>query len=338
MKKKLLITGGAGFIGSHFVRYMLNKYPDYQVVNLDALTYAGNLDNLTDIADYPNYQFVKGDIADPETVERVMKDVDMVVNIAAATHVDRSIDSADPFIYSNVRGTQVLLDAARTHGIERFVQVSTDEVYGDIAEGHFTEASLLRPSNPYSASKAAGDMLCLAYHRTYNFPVIITRCSNNYGPNQYPEKVVPVFVKKLLAGQKVSLYGDGSNVRDWLHVSDHCRAIDMILHKGRVGEIYNISANEEHSNLEITRRLLVQLGLSEDRIEFVTDRPGHDIRYAVDAAKLKNELEWTPCIDFAIGFRETIEWYVENNRLSEGKIGYQLKVNLKPIKDVAIKK
>lgn len=305
---KLLITGGAGFIGSHFVRHMTQKYPDYQVINLDKLTYAGNLDNLSDISS-ENYTFVEGDIADSKLVDDLASNVDVMINFAAETHVDNSIADSFPFIQTNIVGTQVLIEAALKHNHQRYIQVSTDEVYGDIEEGHFTEESNLKPSSPYSASKAAGDMLVMAYHRTHGLPALISRCSNNYGTHQYPEKVIPFFIKKLMSGEKVPLYGDGSNVRDWLHVKDHCRAIDLILHEGKMGELYNIGSNNEHSNLEVTKRMLKILGLPEDRIEFVTDRPGHDIRYAVDASKIQNELGWRPEVEFDQGFEEVVGWY-----------------------------
>ncbi len=316
---KVLITGGAGFIGSHLVRYMLKTYPDYEIINLDNLTYAGRLDNLSDIEDNPNYKFVKGDIADPLTVESLMEGVDYVINAAAETHVDRSIESSSPFIHSNVIGTQVMLDVAKKNNVKRFLQISTDEVYGDIAEGFFTEESPLKPSNPYSASKAAGDMLALAYFRTYDMPVMISRCSNNYGSRQYPEKIIPFFIKRLMNGENATVYGDGSNVRDWLHVEDHCRAIDLVLHKGKPGEIYNIGDHNEKTNLETTKLLLEIIGLPEDRIEFIKDRPGHDIRYAIDSEKIRSELGWEPQIKFEEGFRDTVEWYKEYfmNELSE---------------------
>jgi dTDP-glucose 4,6-dehydratase len=309
---RLLVTGGAGFIGSHFIRHILGQHPDYQVTNLDKLTYAGNLENCKDYNDKLNYKFVQGDIADEALVEDLAKDVDVIVNFAAETHVDNSIADPTEFLKANVIGTQTLLDAARKHKHERYIQVSTDEVYGDIKEGFFTENSPLKPSSPYSASKAAGDMLCQAYYRTYDTPTLISRCSNNYGEYQYPEKLIPLFIKKLLAGEKVPLYGDGSNVRDWLHVTDHCRAIDLILHQGKVGEVYNVGAHEEHSNLEISKKLLKALGLTEDRIEFVTDRPGHDIRYAIDSSKLQKELGWTPMIQFDEGFKKMVNWYQRN--------------------------
>ncbi len=309
---KLLITGGAGFIGSNFIRYILGKYPEYQIINLDKLTYAGNLDNVSDILDNPNYSFVEGDITNKKLVDELGEKVDVIINFAAETHVDRSIDDSTPFLTTNIIGTQILCESALKHKHERYIQVSTDEVYGDIEEGEFTEESQLKPSSPYSASKAAGDMLVLADMRTYGLPALISRCSNNYGRYQFPEKIMPFFIKKLLAGDKVPLYGDGSNIRDWLHVTDHCRAIDLILHKGKIGEIYNVGANNEHSNLEITKRMLKILDLPEDRIEFVADRLGHDIRYAIDATKLRDDLGWKPSVDFEEGFRDTVEWYKQN--------------------------
>jgi dTDP-glucose 4,6-dehydratase len=306
---KLLVTGGAGFIGSHFIRHILASYPDYQVTNLDKLTYAGDLENCADFADNPNYEFVQGDIADKTLADELAGKTDTIVNFAAESHVDNSIEGPTVFLETNVMGTQSLLEAAKNHGHGRFIQVSTDEVYGDRLEGSFKETDKLTPSNPYSASKAGAEMLCMAYKRTYGVPILISRCSNNYGSHQYEEKFIPYFIKKLLAGEKVPLYGDGSHVRDWLHVTDHCRAIDLILHKGKTGEIYNISANEEHSNKEITLKLLQLMGLGEDRIEYVKDRPGHDLRYSLDATKIGRELGWTPSIAFEEGFREMVEWY-----------------------------
>ena len=306
---RLLITGGAGFIGSNFIRYILGKYPDYEVINLDNLTYAGNLDNLSDISGSDKYSFVQGDIADRKLVDELAGKADTLINFAAETHVDNSITDPTPFLTTNVIGTQVLIEVALKHKHSRYIQISTDEVYGDIEKGLFTENSSLKPSSPYSASKVAGDMLCLASHRTYGLPVVISRCSNNYGPYQYPEKIVPFFIQKLLKGEKVPVYGDGSNIRDWLHVTDHCRAVDLILHDGKIGEIYNVGANNEHSNLEITKKMLKILNLPEDRIEFVKDRPGHDIRYAIDATKIQKELGWKSEVDFEAGFRETVEWY-----------------------------
>ena len=306
---KILVTGGAGFIGSNFIRYILGSYKDHKITNLDKLTYAGNLKNCADFEKNPRYEFVKGDIADKKIVEKLAKNADIIMNFAAETHVDRSIEDSTAFLRSNVIGTQVLLDAARKYGHKKYIQISTDEVYGDIREGMFTEESPLRPSSPYAASKAAADMLCLAYFRTYETPVIISRCSNNYGPYQYPEKLVPFFIKKLIDGKKAPLYGNGSNVRDWLHVRDHCRALDMILNNGEIGEIYNISANKEYTNLEITKRILKILGLPENRIEYVKDRPGHDIRYALDAGKIRRDLGWEPEVEFESGFKGTVEWY-----------------------------
>jgi len=306
---RLLVTGGAGFIGSHFIRHLLSTYPDYEVTNLDNLTYAGNPDNVSDIADNPKYSFLQGDIADKKLVDELAGKADAIINFAAETHVDNSINDPTPFLTTNVIGTQVLIEAALKHKHARYIQISTDEVYGDIEEGQFSENSPLKPSSPYSASKAAGDLLCLAAHRTYGLPVLISRCSNNYGPNQYPEKIVPFFIQKLLKGEKVPVYGDGSNIRDWLHVTDHCRAVDLVLHQGKVGEVYNVGANNEHSNIEITKKMLGILGLPEDQFAFVKDRPGHDIRYAIDAVKIRNELGWKPTVDFESGFRETVEWY-----------------------------
>jgi len=306
---KLLVTGGAGFIGSHFIRHILKNYPDYKVINLDKLTYAGNLENCEDYAENPNYRFAEGDISDSKLVDELAGETDATVNIAAETHVDNSINGPAVFLKTNVIGTQVLLEAAKKHGHKRFVQISTDEVYGDRPEGYFKETDMIKPSNPYSASKAAAEMLCLAYFRTYKTPVSISRCSNNYGSHQYPEKLIPLFIGRLMAGEKVPLYGNGLNVRDWLHVTDHCQAIDIILHNGNPGEIYNISANEEHTNLEITGKILKILGLGDDRIEFVKDRLGHDIRYAVNAEKIKSELGWEARVNFENGFNEMVEWY-----------------------------
>ncbi len=306
---KLLITGGAGFIGSHFIRHILSSYPSYQVINLDKLTYAGNLKNCEDYVQNPQYKFVNGDITDASLVDELAAKVDVIINFAAETHVDNSIKEPAAFIKTNVLGTQILLDAARRNEHERFVQISTDEVYGDIEEGLFTEQHPLKPSSPYSASKASAEMLCLAYKRTYGMPVLITRCSNNYGTHQFPEKLIPYFIKKLVAGEKVPVYGNGENVRDWLHVTDHCKAIDLVLHKGKLGEVYNIGGNQEYTNLEITNKLLEAMGYDKDKIEHVQDRPGHDLRYAIDANKIKKELGWEPKVDFEQGFKEMVEWY-----------------------------
>jgi dTDP-glucose 4,6-dehydratase len=312
MNMRVLVTGGAGFIGSNFIRYILGSYLSYRIINLDKLTYAGNPENCADFEKNPNYKFVKGDITDKKLAEELAEKTDVIINFAAETHVDRSIEDATEFIRSNVIGTQVLLDAAKKCGHERYIQISTDEVYGDIEEGMFTENSPIRPSSPYAASKAAADMLCMAYHRTYATPVIISRCSNNYGPYQYPEKLVPFFIKKLISGEKAPVYGNGLNVRDWLHVRDHCRAVDMILHHGKPGQIYNISANEEHSNLDIATRIIDMLKQGKDRIEFVKDRPGHDVRYALNADKIKKELGWEPEVEFESGFKGVVEWYKEH--------------------------
>ena len=309
---RLLVTGGAGFIGSNFIRYILNTYPDYKIINLDKLTYAGNLDNVKDLENNDRYEFVQGDIVDPSIVDSLVEKVDIIVNFAAESHVDNSNENADPFLRTNIMGVKTLMDAALKYNHKRFFQISTDEVYGDRNEGFFTEESRLKPSNPYSASKASAEMLVMAYARTHGLPTVVSRCANNYGPYQYPEKLLPFFVHKLLSGEKVPVYGNGSNLRDWLHVDDHCKAIDLILHKGKVGEIYNISANEEHSNLDITKRMIAILGLSDDKIEFVKDRPGHDIRYAIDSSKIQNELGWKPTIDFEEGFEKTVEFYRSN--------------------------
>ncbi|MEW6273878.1 MAG: dTDP-glucose 4,6-dehydratase [Bacillota bacterium] len=310
---RILITGGAGFIGSNMIRYLLSKYP-YELINLDKLTYAGNLENLAGLEHDPRYTFVRGDIADPQVVEEIFAGkIDAVINFAAESHVDRSIADASDFIRTNVEGTRVLLEAARRHGAAKFIQVSTDEVYGSLGEtGFFTEESPLNPSSPYSASKAAADLLALAYHRTYGLPVLITRCSNNYGPYQFPEKLIPLMITNALEDKPLPVYGDGQNVRDWLHVCDHCAALDLVLHRGRPGQVYNIGGNNERKNLEIVRLILAELGKPTSLIAFVADRPGHDRRYAIDAGKLRRELGWRPQYPFAQGLYETIRWYCEN--------------------------
>jgi len=311
---KILVTGGAGFIGSNFIHYILSKYHTYMVVNLDKLTYAGNLDNLKDIEGNPRHAFTRGDIADGELVTKVLgRSVDAIVNFAAESHVDRSIEDASIFLTTNVLGTQVLLEAGRKRGIKRFIQISTDEVYGSLGpEGSFVEESPLKPNSPYAASKAAADLLVRAYHKTFGFPGIITRCSNNYGPYQFPEKIIPLFITNALTHELLPLYGDGLNVRDWIHVEDHCQAIDLILHQGELGEIYNIGGGAEKTNLELTRIILSKLNRPETLIKYVKDRPGHDRRYAIDASKLKKELGWSPCYTFEQGIEKTIHWYVEN--------------------------
>lgn len=312
--KKMLVTGGLGFIGSNFIRYVLKKYDDYEVVNLDKMTYAGKKENLADVQDDSRYSFVLGDIARREDVEIAMKGVDVVVHFAAESHVDRSITGPEIFTVTNVLGTQVLLDCARRFDIERFVHVSTDEVYGSLGEtGYFTESTPLVPNSPYSASKAGSDLVVRAYCETYGFPGLITRCSNNYGPFQDPEKLIPLMISKALAGENLPVYGDGKNVRDWLYVEDHCRGIDAVLQKGCVGEVYNIGGNNEWQNIDIVKLILKELGKSESLISFVDDRLGHDRRYAIDASKMKKELGWEPAIQFDEGIKKTIDFYVNGN-------------------------
>lgn len=314
----VLVTGGAGFIGSHFVRYLLDVHPDDRVICLDKLTYAGNLASLSSVLENPNFRFVCADICDAAAVERVFEEVhpDMVVNFAAETHVDRSIDAPDLFLRTNVMGTAVLLDACRKYGISRYHQVSTDEVYGDLPLDRpnlcFTEDSPLRASSPYAASKASADLLVLAYHRTYGLPISISRSSNNYGAYQFPEKLIPLMIANAVGGRSLPVYGDGLNVRDWLWVGDHCAAIDLILRHGRVGEVYNVGGGNEVANIDLVKMICEMLGKSEDIITYVSDRKGHDRRYAVDASKLRRELGWTPKKSFAEGLSETVGWYLEN--------------------------
>lgn len=311
--KSLLVTGGAGFIGSNFVRHMLRHHPDVLVVNLDKLTYAGNLENLEDVEGNPNYRFVKGDICDRPLVEDVLKKyaIDSIVHLAAESHVDRSILGSAQFIQTNVVGTHVLLDAAKDYGVQRFVHVSTDEVYGSLGPtGKFTEETPLHPNSPYSASKAASDLLALAYQHTHGVPVIVTRCSNNYGPYQFPEKLIPLMIVHALSDKPLPVYGDGMNVRDWLHVEDHCAALDLVLQKGKIGEVYNIGGNNEWHNIDIVRLILKLLNKPEGLIAFVKDRPGHDRRYAIDASKIMRETGWAPRRTFEEGLRETVEWYL----------------------------
>ena len=309
--KKILVTGGAGFIGSNFIRHILAKYPDYRVTNLDKLTYCGNLENLKDIAKNKNYRFVKGDIVDPKVVNTLVKGADIVLNFAAETHVDRSIKDPSGFVRTNIFGTYTLLEAAKAHGTKLFIQISTDEVYGSISKGAFTETSPIAPNSPYSAAKAGGDLLARSYFITHGLPVIITRSSNNFGPYQYPEKVIPLFVTNLLEGKKIPLYADGSNVRDWLFVIDNCEAIDAVMHKGKVGEVYNIGGGNEITNMELTKALLSLLDKGEECIEFVKDRPGHDKRYALDISKVKT-LGWKPRHDFKDALELTVNWYSRN--------------------------
>lgn len=316
--KKILITGGAGFIGSNFVHYMLNKYLDYYIVNLDLLTYAGNLETLREIQDKPNYKFVKGDILDREQVYNLFEEekFDMVVNFAAESHVDRSVENPQLFIQTNIIGTQVLLDASMKYGVKRYHQISTDEVYGDLPidrkDLFFTEQSTINPSSPYSASKASADLLVNSYYRTYGLPTTISRCSNNYGPYHFPEKLIPIMILNALEDKDLPVYGNGENVRDWLYVYDHCTAIDLIIHKGNIGEVYNIGGHNERSNIEVVKTILNLLGKSEDLISYVNDRPGHDLRYAIDPSKIENELGWKAKYDFDSGIKETVKWYIEH--------------------------
>ena len=325
--KNILVTGGAGFIGSNFVHYMLSKY-DYRIVNVDALTYAGNMENLAGIEQNAGHVFLKGDICDTTFIAKVFEDydIDTVVNFAAESHVDRSITHPEIFLNTNVRGTQVLLEEAKRHwnkepdnkycrayrdGV-KYLQVSTDEVYGALgATGMFTETTCLAPNSPYSASKAGADMYVRAYHETFGLPVNITRCSNNYGPYQFPEKLIPLMINNCINGKALPVYGDGMQIRDWLHVSDHCSAIDTVLHEGKVGEVYNIGGNNEKANLEIVKLIIKTLGKSEDLIQYVQDRPGHDRRYAIDNTKISTELGWSPAYTFEQGIAETIQWYLE---------------------------
>jgi len=317
---KILVTGGLGFIGSNFIRYILKKYPvspaggpNYKVINLDKMTYAGNPENLYDIEDDTRYKFVKGDVCDKELVNDLVsrEKPDAVINFAAETHVDRSILEPDAFIKTDIFGTHTLLEAVKNYGIKKYVQISTDEVYGSIEKGLFTEQSDLKPNSPYSASKAGADLLVRAYFKTYNLPILITRSSNNYGPCQYPEKLIPLFITNLIEGKKVPLYGDGLNIRDWLYVLDNCSGIDTVLHKGEIGEVYNIGGDNEKTNKEITDIILREFNKDETWIEYIKDRPGHDRRYALDSTKLKR-LGWEPEYNFEQAIKETIDWYKNN--------------------------
>jgi dTDP-glucose 4,6-dehydratase len=311
--KTLLVTGGAGFIGSNFIHYALKEHPDWEITNLDKLTYAGNLENLTDIQNQPGYHFVKGDIADRKLVDKLLSQgFDVIVNFAAESHVDRSILDASPFIETNVKGTQVLLEGAKKHGIKRFIQVSTDEVYGSADSGRFSEESPLSPSSPYSASKTAADLLCNAYFKTHRLPAIVTRCTNNLGPYQFPEKLIPLAVTNAVEDKPIPVYGDGLNVRDWIFVSDHCRALDVVIQKGQPGEIYNIGGGNEKTNLELIHKLLDLLDKPRSLIQFVTDRPAHDRRYALDCAKITAELGWKPAYSFEKALSATVDWYLKN--------------------------
>ncbi len=311
---RIMVTGGAGFIGSNFIRYMLNKYPDYHILNFDKLTYAGNLDNLSDFENNKQYKFIKGDIVDHELVGKLANEVDVIINFAAETHVDRSIQNPFDFIDTDVRGTYALIQAARDAGHKKYLQISTDEVYGDFDNGgKAVEDSPIRPSSPYSASKAGGDVQVIAAYRTFDFPGMITRCTNNYGPYCYPEKIIPLFITNLIEDKSVPVYGDGQQIRDWLYVDDHCSAIDLVLHEGKPGEIYNVGADNEPevTNLDLTRQILSLLDKPESLIEYVQDRPGHDRRYAVDSSKLR-AMGWNPSITFDEGLAKTVEWYKNN--------------------------
>lgn len=314
----ILVTGGAGFIGSNFVYYMLEKHPDYRIVCIDSLTYAGNLSTLEKALQNENFRFVKADITDREAVDKLFSEENFtaVVNFAAESHVDRSIESPEIFLKTNILGTQVLMDMARKYGNIRYHQVSTDEVYGDLPldrpDLFFTEETPIHTSSPYSASKASADLLVMAYYRTYKLPVTISRCSNNYGPYHFPEKLIPLMIINALHGKSLPVYGDGLNVRDWLYVEDHCKAIDMILHGGRIGEVYNIGGHNEKANIDVVKTVLSILGKDESLITYVKDRPGHDMRYAIDPSKIKNELGWYPETTFENGIKKTVEWYLQN--------------------------
>lgn len=321
---RILVTGGAGFIGSNFIRYMVNKYSEYEIINLDDLTYCGNLENLKDIENKDNYSFVKGNICDKAVVDELVEKSDYVINFAAESHVDRSISDPEIFIKSNVLGTQVLLNAAKQYGVEKYIQISTDEVYGSLGKtGYFKETTPLQPNSPYSASKASGDLITRSYGETFGLPINITRCSNNYGPFQFPEKLIPLMISNALEDKKLPVYGDGKNVRDWLHVYDHCQAIDLVLHDGKLGEVYNIGGNNEKQNIEIVKLILSQLDKDESLIEFVTDRLGHDRRYAIDSNKIQNDLGWSPKYSFDVGIEQTIQWYLDNqnwtNQIKSGE-------------------
>lgn len=335
--KTILVTGGAGFIGSNFIKLMLEKHQDYKIINIDVLTYAGNLENLKNINAYPNYEFFKVDIRDREKIEEIFKtnDINSVINFAAESHVDRSIEKPEVFLTTNIIGTQVLLDTAKKYwklnpedkyckkyksGV-KFLQVSTDEVYGSLGEtGMFVETMPLMPNSPYSASKASADMIVRAYNETFGMPVNITRCSNNYGPHQFPEKLIPLMINNCINEKNLPVYGDGMQVRDWLHVSDHCLAIYTVLHKGKDGEVYNIGGNNEKTNIQIVKLIIKTLGKSENLIKNIKDRPGHDRRYAIDNTKITNELGWKPAYTFEQGMKETIQWYLENTKWVENII------------------
>lgn len=328
---KILVTGGAGFIGSNFIYYMLEKHQGYKIVCLDALTYAGNLETLSEAMNNPDFKFVKGDITDREAVRKLFGEekFDIVVNFAAESHVDRSIETPEVFLKTNILGTQVLMDASREFEVKRYHQVSTDEVYGDLPldrpDLFFTEETPIHTSSPYSASKAAADLLVMAYCRTYNFPATISRCSNNYGPYHFPEKLIPLMIANALADKSLPVYGEGLNVRDWLYVKDHCSAIDLIIHNGRVGEVYNIGGHNEKANIDVVKLILKELNKPETLITYVTDRKGHDMRYAIDPAKIHGELGWLPETKFDDGIKLTIKWYLDNKSWWENIISGEYK-------------
>ncbi len=310
---RILVTGGCGFIGTNFIRYMLSRDPKVEIINLDKMGIGSNPKNLEDLKDHANYRFIKGDISNPDLINSIMRDTDAVVNFAAETHVDRSIKDPNSFIQSNILGTFTLLESIRKQDKSiNFVQISTDEVYGEIKGGSFDELDRLNPSNPYSASKASGDMLCLAYHKTYGLNVKITRCTNNFGPYQFPEKLIPKTIIRALKNLPIPLYGTGTNVRDWIYVIDHCEAIRLVLEIGEAGEIYNISSGNELTNIDVVRKILRYLGKDEDLISFVEDRPGHDMRYSLNSSKIRSELGWKPKHDFSSALEETVRWYIEN--------------------------
>lgn len=315
---KIIVTGGAGFIGGNFIHYTLKKYPKYKVICIDSLTYAGNLETLESVKDNENFKFIKADITNRNEIYSIFEygNPDIIVNFAAESHVDRSIENPEIFLNTNIIGTSVLLDACKKYGIKRYHQVSTDEVYGDLPidrpDLFFTEDTPINPSSPYSASKASADLLVMSYYRTFNLPVTISRCSNNYGPYHFPEKLIPLMILNTLKDKKLPIYGNGMNIRDWLYVEDHCSAIDKIIHNGTVGEIYNIGGHNEKTNLEVVKTIIKELGKSEDLIEYVKDRPGHDLRYAIDPSKISRELGWIPETKFEDGIKKTIKWYIDN--------------------------
>lgn len=315
---KIIVTGGAGFIGGNFIHFMINKYPQYKIICLDNLTYAGNLETLKDVMENENFKFIKADITDRTTIYKIFEEIkpNIVVNFAAESHVDRSIENPEIFLNTNIIGTNILLDACKKYGIDRYHQVSTDEVYGDLPidrpDMFFTEETRINPSSPYSASKASADLLVMSYYRTFNIPVTISRCSNNYGPYHFPEKLIPLMIINALNDKKLPVYGNGKNIRDWLYVEDHCSAIDMIIHNGTVGEIYNIGGHNEKTNLDVVKTIVKELGKSDDLITYVKDRPGHDLRYAIDPTKINKELGWIPETKFEEGIKKTIQWYIDN--------------------------